>query len=142
MKKEWYDITNVDLFVEASRVLVYDAFGEKDQKEDIKDIKMSLDELDDDEKEEINRCLPQQECLAIAEQHLKKYKNKKNQILYRISDKAYMTFIESLNSRLVSNMLHKLSMEGFLESAFDSNLNDFVFWVKEDEENENTDKKS
>jgi hypothetical protein len=53
-----------------------------------------------------------------------------------------MAFIESLNSRLVSNMLHKLSMEGFLESAFDSNLNDFVFWVKEDEENENTDKKS
>lgn len=142
MKKEWYDITDVDLFIEASRVLVYSSFGQKDEMQDVQEMKMSLDDLDDTEKEEINRCLPQQECLAIAKNHLKKYKNKKNEILYRISDKAYMAFIESLNSRLVSNMLHKLSIEGYLETAFDSNLNDFVFWVKENEENQNSDEES
>lgn len=133
MKKQWYDITDIDLFVESSRVLVYAAFGENDKDQDMKEIKIKLEELDEQEKEELNRCLPQQECLAIAKQYLKKFRNKKNEILYRISDSSYMAFIESLNSRLVSNMLHKLSIDGYLESAFDSSLNDFVFWVKDDE---------
>jgi len=98
MKKQWYDITDIDLFVESSRVLVYAAFGENDKDQDMKEIKIKLEELDEQEKEELNRCLPQQECLAIAKQYLKKFRNKKNEILYRISDSSYMAFRYDRNS--------------------------------------------
>ena len=65
-------------------------------------------------------------------------KNKKT--MYVISEKKYMAMIESFNERLVSNMLKNLTQIGLLESAYDSELNDFIFWIKEqDQPNENKD---
>ena len=60
--------------------------------------------------------------------------------MYVISEKKYMAMIESFNQRLVSNMLKNLTQIGLLESAYDSELNDFIFWIKEqDQPNENKD---
>lgn len=132
MKNSWYNITDIDLFIESTRVLVYGAFGET--KKELSEINISVQNLEPDEQEEMNNCLSQNESMTIAKQYLKTVKSKKsNKTYYRISEKSYMSLIESLNSRMISNMLQKLSKDGVLESAFDSDLNDFVFWVKDDE---------
>jgi hypothetical protein len=134
-KNTWYDITNVDLFVESTRVLVYSCFGSNNE-EKTHEIIIDFDQLDEEEKLEIDQCLPERDSHVIAKQYLRKFKNKKtNDIVYRISEKEYMLFIESLNARMISNMLQKLSSDGYLDSAFDTELNDFVFWVKNDEDN-------
>jgi hypothetical protein len=41
-----------------------------------------------------------------------------------------------MNGRLVSNLLASLASKGLVESAYDEKLDDFVFWVNE-EKNEN-----
>jgi hypothetical protein len=35
---------------------------------------------------------------------------------------------------MVSNILAKLVGDGLLDSAFDSERNDFIFWIKEDDQ--------
>lgn len=128
MKHQWYNITDIDLFIEATRVLVYTAFG--DSKTNIEQIALSINDLTEAEKQEIEYCLSSQETLAIAKEYLKKTNKNK---LYKISDKAYMNMLDSLHTRLVSNLLHKLSNDGILDSAFDEELNDFVFWTKDED---------
>lgn len=128
MKNQWYNITDIELFVESTRVLVYAAFGEN-QKE-LSEINLNMKDLKPDEQEEVNDCLSQNESMTIAKQYLKPVKSKKGKEFYKISEKSYLSLIESLNSRMVSNILQKLSADGILDSAFDSELNDFVFWVK------------
>ena len=39
--------------------------------------------------------------------------------------------IEDLNSRMVSNTINKLVIDGVFEVAFDDEINDFIFWIKE-----------
>ena len=90
---------------------------------------MSVKSLNKEETKEINDVLPIIDCQQIVYAHIKKHKN-----TYRISDRVCMTIIEELNSRLISNMLFKLSKEGFLETAFDDKQNDFVFWIKNQDE--------
>ena len=124
----WYSINDIDLFVESSRVLVYSAFGQNQTELD--DININIASLDDEAKSELDRCLSQQECMIIIKDFLVLSKNGK---VSKISEKKYKAFIDSLNARLVSNMLHKLSHDGLLESAFDEESNDFIFWVKENE---------
>jgi len=38
-----------------------------------------------------------------------------------------------MNGRLVSNMLTSLVSKGLIESAYDEQINDFVFWIKDNE---------
>jgi hypothetical protein len=125
---QWYSINDISLFVESSRVLVYSAFGENHSELD--ELNINISSLDKEEKTELDECLPQQECMLIAKDFLVPSKNCK---ISKISEKKYKAFIDSLNARMVSNMLNKLSHDGFLESAFDEESNDFIFWVKENE---------
>lgn len=124
----WYDITDLDLFIESTRVLVYSIFGQTNNDA----INIDIKNLNESEKEEMNKCLSNEESMIIAKEFLVIDKNTKT---YKISDKRYKKFIDALNARLVSNMLQKLSRDGLLESAFDEESNDFIFWVKEDEKN-------
>ncbi|NBT08684.1 MAG: hypothetical protein EBS98_07780, partial [Chitinophagia bacterium] len=50
------------------------------------------------------------------------------------------TILEELNSRLVSNILNSLVNKGLIESAYDSDTNDFVFWVKNDSKDKQQEK--
>ena len=125
----WYTINDIDRFVESTRVLVYSIFGE--QNKNIEEIDLSINSLNEESLKEINNCLTQQESMTIAFEFIKPVQNKKN--LFKISESRYVEFMESLNSRLVSNILVKLTKEGLLESAFDEESNDFVFWAKSDE---------
>ena len=124
-----YTITNLEKFVESTRVLVFDAFGKTDN-HDPGELTMNLTELKPEEQVEIDSVLSQQEGLIIARDFIReKTRNKKT--IYIISEKKYMAMIESFNERLVSNMLKNLTQSGLLESAYDSELNDFIFWIKE-----------
>jgi hypothetical protein len=124
-----YTITNLEKFVESTRVLVFDAFGKTDD-HNLSDLTMNLTELKPGEQVEIDSVLSQQEGLIIARDFIReKTRNKKT--IYIISEKKYMAMIESFNERLVSNMLKNLTQSGLLESAYDSELNDFIFWIKE-----------
>lgn len=125
----WYTINDIDRFVESTRVLVYSIFGE--QNKNIEEIDFSINSLNEESLKEINNCLTQQESMTIAFEFIKPVRNKKN--LFKITESRYVEYMESLNSRLVSNILAKLTKEGLLESAFDEQSNDFVFWAKEDE---------
>jgi ABC-type xylose transport system substrate-binding protein len=95
-----------------------------------------LEDLVEEERVEIEKILNQEETMCIFKEFSKSKKLKNNNIEYRISEKNYFLFIEALNSRMVSNILNSMVNQGVIESAFDSESNDFVFWIKENDENE------
>lgn len=139
----WFIIDDFDGFVDSSRSLVFKFFGENDESL-TKELGLSSVSLSKEELKELNQTLTFDESAAIIKNKAKKQINKKTkEIKYCINDKLLMEIIEDLNSRLVSNMLSSLVSKGILDSAFDSDQNDFVFWIKEPldkEENENNDK--
>jgi hypothetical protein len=127
MKNKYYEIIDLEQFVESTRVLVFDSFGKTFS--DNGDMKFFIKELSIEDISELNTILTQSESMLIAKEYIKQTKNK-----IRISDKQYMALIESLNSRMVSNMLKNLVSQNILESAYDSESNDFIFWIKENNE--------
>lgn len=136
---EWYTISNIDNFAEVARVLVYNLFGNQDTNnynnntnhKTIKDLKPK-------EAEELNRILTQSESVQIIKTFIKQKTNKKTgKIIYMLSDKIFANIIEELNMRMISNMLHKLANDGLLEIAYDSDINDFIFWAKDKNEDSN-----
>lgn len=135
MKNTKFEITDIDKFVECSRVLVFDCMG-KDQTSSLNDMKYTLLELSEEERNELNEVLSQEEAMSICKLFLRQYDDNK----FIVSNKQYAKLIDSLNTRLVSNMLNNLVNRGLLETAFDHDSNDFIFWVKENENKE--DKKS
>lgn len=132
-KKQWYDITDIHKFVESTRVLVYTAFANSDF--DIQNMSMAFTDLTDEEQLELNGCLSTNETINIAKDFVKVKNKGKNKKSYMISDKDYINLMDALSTRITANLLHKLSNDGILDSAFDEELNDFVFWTKEDNEN-------
>lgn len=142
---EWFAITDLEAFVDSTRVLVYELFGNeskgKSKDENIAKTNTDYKKLTKIEQEEINECLTYQESLLISKDFLKERVNKRlKQKKYLISEKSYLSFLESLNARLVSNMLSKMVKQDLLDSAFDEESNDFIFWLKEekDEKDKNT----
>lgn len=125
-KNEWYDIVDLEKFVEATRVLVFDAFGKQLNGND-ENIIISISDLQKEDIEELDSILSQEECLLMAKDYIKKTKRG-----CKISNKQYMAMIECFNGRMVSNMIHNLVNKGLLETAYDDKLNDFVFWVRDD----------
>jgi Mg/Co/Ni transporter MgtE len=131
---EWFIIDDLEKFVESSRVLIFDSFGKNDST-NIDDLSIMLNDLPKDEIEELNSVLTQEECLVMAKPFMKLEKNKRTQeIRYIISSKKYMEMLESFNSRMVSNLLNNLVNRGILDSAYDSDSDDFIFWVKDEDD--------
>jgi hypothetical protein len=58
----------------------------------------------------------------------------KTEDYYKIKEDDYDDFLVQLNRRMVSNIVKDLVSKGLVESAFDNEKNDFVFWVKGDED--------
>jgi hypothetical protein len=129
----WYNITDLSEFIEASRVLIYNNFGKEGETVDVS--KVSISKLTPEEQTEIEQVLNQIEAVAIAKEFLVE-NDSHEQDKYRISDKNYLKFLDSLNDRLVSNMLNKMVGQGLLESAYDDKTNDFIFWMKDDNKKE------
>lgn len=137
-------IDDLEKFIESTRVFIFQNFG-SDTKKDLIDITCDIDSLESEEIDELNTILSQSECLIMAKDFLKVQINKKKkERRYIISTKNYMKMIETFNSRMVSNMLNNLVNKGVLETAYDSESDDFIFWTKNDTNQppDTTDKKS
>lgn len=134
MKKEndWYVVKDLEIFVDKTRALVFNAFGNSEDS-----LNVSLDVLDSEDKKEMDRILSLDECLVIAKTILRKQTHKtKLDTRYLVSDNLYYKFVSSLNERMIGNILNSLVNKGLVESAFDSESNDFIFWCKNDENKE------
>ena len=126
----WFVIKDFDRFVESTRSLVFNNFGKSDKEDtDIIDFAISSEE-----KQEIDRILSFHESEVICRELLKKQKNiKNNSIRHLVNDTIFLSVVESLNDRMISNILSGLVNKGLVDTAYDSQSNDFVFWVKEDD---------
>lgn len=127
----WYVVTNLDDFVTTARKLVFNAFGNSQNSNPEELISISPQD-----QQEFDAVLTQEESMIIAKNLLKKQSNKKTkEERYLINDELMTEIIESLNSRMVSNILSSLVNRGVLESAYDNESNDFIFWIKNCNEN-------
>lgn len=134
MKQKWFEIKDLPNFTDYSRALVFTTFGQTNQvAEDY--FTNVISNINSDDKEEMDKILTYEESFSIVEALTKKKIFKKtNRVCYYITDEILMSIIESLNSRLISNILNKLVNDGVLDSAYDTDANDFIFWVKENNE--------
>jgi hypothetical protein len=136
-EKETFIVDDLNKLVEATRVLVFDNFG-KTNKESEDDLSFLLTDLGSDEIDELNDVLTQEECLIIANDFVRPQINKKTkEIRYIITNLKFMEMVESFNSRMISNLLNNLVNKGILETAYDEKCNDFIFWMKNENETDN-----
>lgn len=132
-----YVIKDLEEFVLSSRALVFNNFG-KNQNQSTNNI---LQDVKAEELEEFNQVLSQEESIIIAKSICRKQINRKTKARrYVITDDLFMQMIMLFNDRMVSNMLNGLVNKGLLETAFDAESNDFIFWIKDEhKENPETD---
>jgi len=139
MSKSWYEINNIEDFVNSARKLVFRFFGEENT--DVKPAHLldsTLYNISNEELEEMEQALPYNESLLIVQEHTKQKRKPNEMVKYYINDEILYTIIEALNSRMVSNILHHLVNKGILESGYDAEVGDFIFWLKE--QNDKTEK--
>jgi hypothetical protein len=133
MGKQNYIIDDIEEFTKSARKLVFNGFG-KSIEDDPDEFTKLITEISPEELEEMNQILTQQESLIIVKNIAKEQRNKfTNKSRYIINEKLFSEIIEAMNGRLVSNMLTSLVSKGLIESAYDEQINDFVFWIKDDE---------
>jgi|LakMenE01Jun11ns_1017448.scaffolds.fasta_scaffold9257129_2 hypothetical protein len=133
-ESEWFIINNLSDFTNKARAIVFNNFGVWQNKTDL-DILIDSIHINENEKEEFNKVLSYQESLVIVKENIKKQKNKitkKNR--YILNDEIFFDIVNRLNDRMVSNVIAGLVQKGLIETAFDEESNDFVFWVKNDKE--------
>lgn len=135
--KEWFQVIDLDKFIESTRVLIFNSFGKTNENQP-DELSLVMEDLPKAEIEELNTVLTQEECVIMSKEFLKERRNNKTkQTVFFITNQKYMEMIECFNSRMISNMLNNLVNKGLLETAYDSESNDFVFWIKDNDKNQN-----
>jgi hypothetical protein len=139
MDSQYYVINDINNFTDSTRKIVFGLFGQ--------DIDQSYTQYNpefidtvinfsQEEETELNAVLSLPESLNIVKGLLKKQKNKiTKKYRYIIDDEILAEIVEALNARLVSNLLAGLVNKGLVESTYDTEINDFVFWIKDSENN-------
>jgi hypothetical protein len=124
-----YIINDVDEFTNYVRRLVFKEFGKNED-----ELSFMIEDLNAEEIVEMNKVLSQQECIVIVKNIASiKDNDYTDSTSYIIDENIFMKIIEEMNNRLVSNILTELTKRGLVESAYDSEINDFIFWVKSDD---------
>lgn len=126
-----YDITNLLEFLDASRVWLYTMFGGLNPSESME---IKYVDLEVEEKQEIDKVLNIKEVINIAQEYIKF--NERDGI-WLITEDRYEQLLIELNARMTSNLLASMVSSGILESAYDSKINDFVFWRSDTDEKNN-----
>ena len=138
---DWFIVKDIDELTNSARALVFNNFGKKSNsqtEETTNSVDDLLLEVDPKDQKELDETLSYNESLIIVKQHIKKQIHKKtDKIRYIMNDKMFLSIIESLNDRMVSNLLNSLVNKGLVETAYDDESNDFLFWVS-DEQEQNT----
>lgn len=129
---QWFIVPDLSEFTDKARAIVYNNFGVWQDKSDIDVI---IDDVVENEREEFDKILSHQESLVIVKENVKKERNKiTKETRYILNDEIFAEIVHKLNDRMVSNIINGLVQKGLVETAFDSEANDFVFWIKEDED--------
>ena len=129
---EWFIVPDLSEFTDKARSIVYNNFGVWNNKTDMD---ILIDDVAQNEKAEFDKVLSHQESLVIVEENLKRERNKiTKKIRYILNDDIFAEIVYKLNDRMVSNIISGLVQKGLVETAFDEEANDFVFWVKNDQE--------
>ena len=128
--KSNYVITDTDKFTDSMRRVVFNGFG-KETTDDPNEFIKLMGDISEAETQEMDTVLSFSEALTIVKELAKKQKNKQTQaIRYVINETIFSEIVESMHSRLVSNILSGLIKKGLVDTAYDSEINDFVFWIK------------
>jgi Mg/Co/Ni transporter MgtE len=136
MNNEWFAINDFDEFVDAARILIFNSFGKNLETEDQLEVEKLLDCKKQD-RTELDKSLSHDESSTIAKNVLRSKTNKiTKKITYYVNDTKFMEFLELLNDRMVSNILNDLANMDLIESAFDNDSNDFIFWIKDEHKEE------
>jgi len=134
MSETWYIVPDLDNFTDKARAIVYNNFGTWQNKDELD---ILIDDVKIQDQEELNNVLSHKESLLIIKELVKKQKNRKTkEIRYTINDTIFADIVYKLNDRMVSNIVNTLVQKGLIESAFDSDANDFIFWIKDNTEEE------
>lgn len=134
----WFVIPDLSKFTDKARAIVYNNFGSW---EDKSGLDILIDDVKDSEKDDFDKILSHQESLIIIKENIKKERNKKTKkIRYILNDDMFANIVHKLNDRMVSNIVSNLVQRGLVETAFDSEANDFVFWIKDNEETSDDEK--
>lgn len=137
MNQDTYIIHDLEAFTKYARSIVYKNFNKYDSKELI-DIEF---EIDANEQEDFDTVISQQESLGIVKEFSRKQINRKTKLIrYIIDYHKFLKIIESIHERMIANILNSLVNKNLLEVAFDPEVNDFVFWSKDKDENKNKEK--
>lgn len=137
MKEKWFEVKDLSEFVNSTRKMVFHFFGKLNEG-DLDSVLKEIWDMSEEELEELDSTLTYEECLIITK-NLLKTETQNDKQSYYVSDSMFMTIVEEINSRLVSNILNRLAAKGLIETAFDDTINDFVFWVNGDENKTDTD---
>jgi Zn-finger nucleic acid-binding protein len=130
---EWYLIKDLEAFTDKVRAIVYNNFGLWNDQTELNTL---IDTVKKEEKTDFDKILSHSESLIIIKEAIRTQSSKnKKKIRYSMTDKMFADIIEQLNTRLVSNILTSLVQKGLVDAAYDMEINDFIFWVKEDNDN-------
>lgn len=133
MGEGWLEVVNLEKLINFSRKLVYYNFDNKSEKLNDKDFLDKISKIETQSEPEIEEVLPYNEMETIFGQYLKRKIHKTTkQKAWFIMEEDYDLVLSQMNERMVSNIVRNLVKKGLVESAFDSEQNDFVFWVKKD----------
>jgi|TARA_B100001094_G_C17418006_1_gene433302 hypothetical protein len=128
----YLEISNVDKLVNFSRRLIYYNFDDESEKLSDADFFDQVQKIKQEDLPEMDKYLPFDEAKNIMKSLLIKRRHKKTKIpkLF-MKESDYDEVLVQLNKRLVSNIVRGLVNKGVVESAFDDEKNDFIFWVKD-----------
>ena len=133
MGEGWMEIVNIDKLVDFSRRVIFYNFDEDNDDLDDEDFMKKIEKIESKDSAEMNKVLPRDEVKAIFLDLIVKKRNKNTKkVALFIKEEDYEEVLAQLNQRMVSNIVKGLVSRGLVESAFDSEKNDFVFWVRTD----------
>tara|TARA_B100001778_G_scaffold273422_1_gene235849 strand:- start:3707 stop:4120 length:414 start_codon:yes stop_codon:yes gene_type:complete len=130
---QWLNIVNLDKLINFSRKVVYANLGE--EYSDVSDVGFLdlVENMPEEQQEEMNSILSMSEAKAIFKPFVRQQRHKKTlSIKTSILEADYDIILRQLSERMISNIVRNLVNRGLVESAFDEEKNDFVFWVKKD----------
>ena len=128
-RDDWLEIVSIKKIIDFSRKLVYYNFDETTEGMDDATFLEKIDNIGQDTEPEMDLLLPYDEYKNIFKPMIFTEENR----MY-VKDDDYDDFLVQLNQRMVSNIVHGLVKRGVLNTAFDDEKNDFIFWVKKEYE--------
>ena len=128
----YLEISNIDKLVNFSRRLIYYNFDDESEKLSDADFFEQVQKIKQEDMPELDKYLPFDEAKNIMKSLLIKRRHKKTKVpkLF-MKESDYDELLIQLNKRMVSNIVRGLVNKGVVESAFDDEKNDFIFWVKD-----------